>query len=66
VNLQELAAETLVQKHMRLMQAKCRHDEIYSSTVSGPRGISTTCFCLDCGKSWHTKREPASAPLPAE
>jgi hypothetical protein len=51
MTLQELAAETLVQKHLRLMREKCKHEEIYSSTVSGPAGISTICFCLDCGQS---------------
>jgi hypothetical protein len=50
VTLQELAAETLVQKHIRLTQAKCRHPEIYCSTVTGPTGRFQTRFCLDCGK----------------
>lgn len=53
MTLQELADETLVQKHIRLTQEKCQHEEIYSSTVAGPAGTFTNSFCLDCGKSWH-------------
>jgi hypothetical protein len=49
--LKELAAETLVQKHIRLTQAKCQHREVYCSTVSSPRGTFTQRYCLDCGKS---------------
>lgn len=49
MTLAELANETLVQKHRRLMQAKCRHEEVYSSTVISSRGTFTNSFCLDCG-----------------
>lgn len=56
MTIAELAAETLVQKHTRLMQAKCPHDEIYSSTVTTRDGTFTNRFCLDCGKSWHRSR----------
>lgn len=48
----ELAAETLVEKNRRLRQARCPHEEVYSSTVAGPTGTFTTAFCLDCGKTW--------------
>ena len=51
MTLQELAAETLVQKHIRLTQEKCRHREIYCSTVSSQHGTFTQRYCLDCGKS---------------
>jgi hypothetical protein len=53
MDLAELQRETLTQKHRRLMQAKCPHPEIYSSTVAGPSGTFTNRFCLECGKSWH-------------
>lgn len=49
MNLEQLVKETLVQKHRRLMRAKCRHIEVYSSTVLGPDGTATSAFCLDCG-----------------
>jgi len=52
MTLQELAAETLMQKNKRLRQAKCEHRDTYSSTVSGPNGTVTNGFCWDCGKSW--------------
>lgn len=51
MTLQELANETLTQKHRRLMQERCSHDEVYSSTVASRNGIFTNAFCLDCGKS---------------
>lgn len=51
MTLDELASESLTQKHLRMMQAKCRHDEVYSSTVFVPNGTFTNSFCLDCGKS---------------
>jgi hypothetical protein len=54
MTLAELAAETLVEKHRRLQQAKCRHDgERWRSAVLGPSGDHVTEFCWDCGKSWH-------------
>lgn len=57
MTLEELQNETLVQKNTRLLQAKCRHEEIYSSTVWSADGTFTNSFCLDCGKSWH-REEP--------
>jgi hypothetical protein len=51
MTLQELVSETLVQKNIRLRRAKCRHEEIYSSTVASRNGIFTNMICLDCGKS---------------
>jgi hypothetical protein len=54
MTLAQLAAETLVEKHLRLAREKCRHKEIYSSSVLGPHGDHTTRICLDCGKSWHS------------
>jgi hypothetical protein len=59
MNLAELANETLTQKHRRLMQEKCRHEEVHSSTVRGPGGTFTNKFCLDCGKGWHSSQPPA-------
>lgn len=53
MTLQELLNETLVEKNRRLRQAKCEHEEIHSSSVSGPTGTFRNSFCLDCGKSWH-------------
>lgn len=50
MTLEELQRETLVEKHSRLMQEKCPHHEIYSSTVWGPLGEFRHKFCLDCGK----------------
>jgi hypothetical protein len=61
MNLEQLVKETLVQKHRRLMRAKCRHREVYSSTVLGPDGTATSAFCLECGKSLRSN-EPASTP----
>jgi hypothetical protein len=58
VTLQELAQETLVQKNLRLRQAKCRHRETYSSTCCGPNGTFTSKFCWDCGKGWRTSSQP--------
>jgi hypothetical protein len=58
MTLAELAKETLVEKHRRLIQAKCQHEEVYSSTVAAPTGTFTNAFCLDCGKSWHTSKVP--------
>lgn len=53
MDLKELAAETLAEKHTRIMQEKCRHEEIYCSTVSGPRGTFECRICLDCYKTWN-------------
>lgn len=51
----ELQAETLSQKHKRLMQEKCPHEEIYTSSVwcRDEEVTYQNRFCLDCGKSWH-------------
>jgi hypothetical protein len=54
MNLEELARETLTQKNRRLRQERCRHVEIYSSSVTSPSGTFTNRFCLDCVKSWRT------------
>lgn len=54
MTLEELAKETLTRKHRRLMQEKCRHGWIYTSTVSGPNGTFSNSFCYNCWKSWHT------------
>jgi hypothetical protein len=53
MTMTDLVNETLTQKHRRLMQEKCQHEEVYSSTVASPTGTFTNSFCLDCGKSWH-------------
>lgn len=50
VNIRELTLETLSQKNCRLMQERCKHDEVYSSTVND--GPFTNCVCLNCGKWW--------------
>jgi hypothetical protein len=52
LTLDELVNETLTQKHRRLRQERCRHEEVYSSTVASKDGVFTNSFCLDCGKSW--------------
>ncbi len=52
MTLEELQAETLTEKNRRLQQEKCRHNEIYCSTVVGPGGEFETRVCLDCCKSW--------------
>lgn len=49
MTIEELARETLIEKHRRLMREKCQHEEVYSSTVAGPAGTFTNSFCLDCG-----------------
>lgn len=49
MTLEELQNETLVEKNRRLRQAKCPHEEVYSSTVWGPDGKHSLRFCLDCG-----------------
>lgn len=51
MTLEELVNETLVEKNRRLRQARCPHEEVYSSTVIGPSGTFTNRFCLDCGKT---------------
>jgi hypothetical protein len=50
--LAELAAETLMQKHVRLMRERCRHpaDAVVSSSFHSPDCSFTDEFCLDCGK----------------
>lgn len=57
MTLEELQRETLVQKHQRLMQAKCRHEEIWHTSVCSDEGTFTQRWCIDCGKYWHY-REP--------
>lgn len=47
-----LAAETLTDKNRRLRQAKCKHEEVFSSTCAGPAGTFTTAVCMDCSKTW--------------
>jgi hypothetical protein len=64
MTLTELANETLTQKHRRLMQEKCGHEEVYSSTVVSVDGAFTNSFCLDCGKSWHSGMSPADRGTP--
>lgn len=51
-----LVAETLSQKNARKLQAKCAHDEIFSSGCTGPSGTFTTAVCMDCGKTWRSAR----------
>jgi hypothetical protein len=62
MTLAELAAETLVEKNRRLRQANCPHEEIHSSTVSGPDGTFTNSSCLDCSKSWHSATTGRQTP----
>lgn len=52
MTLAQLAAETLVAKNRRLRQAKCSHEEVYCSIVTGPSGTFENYVCLDCWKSW--------------
>lgn len=54
MTLQELAAETLVQKHLRLMRAKCKHEPeaLNVASYSGPEGAWTDTVCVDCGSHW--------------
>lgn len=47
-----LTAETLTEKNRRQRQAKCKHEEVFSSTCTGPAGTFTTAVCLDCGRTW--------------
>jgi hypothetical protein len=51
MTLQELINETLVAKNRRLRQEKCRHAEVYCSSVTGEHGHFENRFCLDCGKN---------------
>lgn len=55
MSLAELQVETLVQKNRRLVQERCPHEEIYSSTVLSDGESFTNRACLDCGKTWHTE-----------
>lgn len=56
MTLQELAAETLVEKNRRLVQTNCKHepDALFSSSVTTPVATYTNTVCLDCMKSWRT------------
>lgn len=56
MTLDELVRETLTEKHRRLQQEKCKHEDTYSSTVDGPNGTFTNKLCFDCGKSWHSEK----------
>jgi hypothetical protein len=53
MTLEELQRETLTEKNRRLRQLRCPHEEVYSSSVLGPDGTSSTRFCFDCGKTWN-------------
>jgi hypothetical protein len=57
------AAETLVEKNRRRRQAKCKHEEIFSSTCTGPAGTFTTTVCLDCAKTWRTEDRSVTQQL---
>lgn len=64
MTLQELVNETLVEKHRRLMQAKCKHnDELWHSTYDGPGWSFTETTCLDCGKRWREDHGPVPESL---
>lgn len=54
MTLKELAAETLVQKHIRLQRAKCKHEPaaIHVASYFGPEGAFTDRVCVDCGTHW--------------
>lgn len=51
MTLEELANETLVQKHLRLTRERCRHptDALFSSTFMSRDLSFTEEICLDCG-----------------
>ena len=55
MTLAELAAETLVEKNRRKIQAKCRHEAVHASTFLGPQASFTDRICLDCGKHWRVE-----------
>lgn len=56
MTVQMLVRETLTEKNRRLRQAKCPHEEIFSSTCSGPAGTFTTSVCLECACTWRTQQ----------
>ena len=57
MTLEELVRETLVEKHLRLRQERCKHNgDTYISCVASPEGTFVTVVCLDCGKSWHESK----------
>ena len=56
MTLAQLVRETLTEKHRRLRQEKCKHEDTYSSGCTGPTGSYTNVFCWDCEKSWHYAR----------
>ena len=56
MTLAELMAETLMQKHRRLQQEKCKHEEAFSSGVTSDRGSFGQKVCFECGKVWHYER----------
>lgn len=55
MTIDELAAESLVDKRRRLRQQKCWHKALWCSTVAGPEGTFSNSFCLACGASWHRR-----------
>lgn len=61
MTLQDLAAETLMQKNRRLVQAACKHEPeaLFSSSVTTPLATYTNVVCLDCMKSWRTQTPKA-------
>lgn len=54
MTLEELVRETLVEKHRRLMRAKCKHEPgaLVVSTYAGPEAAFTDTVCVDCGQHW--------------
>ena len=56
--IEEFLRETLVEKHTRLMQAKCKHEPwaLVVSSYSGPGVSFTDTVCVDCGKHWRSER----------
>lgn len=53
LTIKELERETLTAKHRRLLQERCKHKDVYSSTMLSQNGTFTNSVCFDCGKSWH-------------
>jgi hypothetical protein len=60
MNIQELANETLVQKHRRLMRAKCKHKDLFISTFVSEAVAFREEHCFDCHMMWRTDLRAAN------
>ena len=57
MTIDELQRETLTEKNTRLRQEKCRHPEVWSSSVRWGDVKSTSTVCVKCGKNLNERDE---------